>query len=245
MHEQRIYLKDVDSINHSQIQFQEIPIKKTDLLAVLIYSDNKEATDLFNQQQVGSSVSGGSSGGGGGIGVSMSSGRGYLVDNNGEIYIHQIGKLKVAGLTKSEVADSIRVKLLPYLQNPYVVVRYANAHYTILGEVSRPGAYELAAERVTIFDAVGLAGDLTIYGRRDNVTVVREERDGTRKVMKVDLRDAGVFKSDAFYIQQNDFVYVEPTRKKPTGSEAVLMRNLAITTSILSTITIIISLVTR
>ncbi|ULQ56247.1 polysaccharide biosynthesis/export family protein [Flavihumibacter rivuli] len=239
-HEQRLYLQGIDSLKYKELAVPVPVIKKGDLLTILVYSDSKDATELFNQPQ------GGSTGGamGGNSSNLSSTGRGYQVDENGQIYFHSLGLLKVEGMTKSELAVLLRDKLKVYLQNPYVTVRYTNARVTVLGEVAKPGVIELPDQKVSILDVLGWSGDLTPFGRRDNILVVREI-DGQRVTGRLDIRSSDIYGSPFFYLQQNDMVYIEPNRRKPTGNEQVLTRNIAIGTSVLSVIAIIASLIAR
>lgn len=240
-HQQRIILQGIDTADINSILYPDLLIKKGDLLTIIVYSDNKEATDIFNQPQAGGGVLGAV---GGNMTGMASLGRGYLVDSKGDIFIQTIGVVKAEGKSKLELGEQISEKLKPYLQNPYVVVRYANTRVTILGEVLKPGLVEIPDQKISVLDAIGLAGDMTQFGRRDNVLVVRE-KDGKRVVGRIDLRDASVYTSEFFYLQQNDMVYVEPSKRKPTGNEQVLMRNITIGTSVISVIALVLTLISR
>ncbi|HEY8397248.1 MAG TPA: polysaccharide biosynthesis/export family protein [Flavihumibacter sp.] len=240
-HQQRVILQGIDTTNIGNVVFPEFQIKKGDLLSILVYSDNKEATEIYNQPQTGGNPA---------VGANMGSaaltltGRGYQVDNNGEIYFHSLGQVQVAGLTKNQLADLLKERLRPYLQNPYVVVRFANSRITVMGEVLKPGVIEVPDQKISILDAIGLSGDLTNFARRDNVLVVREV-DGKRTAARLDLRSADIYSSPYFYLQQNDLVYIEPNRKKPTGNEQVLMRNITIASSLVSVVALIVTLIAR
>lgn len=239
-HQQRIILQGIDTAEELSLKIPDPVIKKGDLLTILIYSDNKEATEQFNQAQ-----SGGSSNPTMANGSQVSGmGRGYFVDNNGEILVHKIGQIKSAGLTCQELAGELQKQLGIYLLNPYVIVRFANARITVLGEVTRPGVIDLPGVKVSVFDAIGFAGDFTNFSRRDNILVVREV-DGKRVSKRLDLRSPDVYSSDFFYLASNDLVYVEPTRRKPTGNEQVLLRNVTIGSSIVSVLVLIISIIRR
>jgi polysaccharide export outer membrane protein len=239
-HQQRILLQGIDTANELTLQIPDPKIKNGDLLTILIYSDNKEATDQFNQAQSGGAANATVT-----SGPQVSSmGRGYFVDNNGEIRIHKIGEIKSAGLTCQQLADELEKKLTVYLLNPYVIVRFANARITVLGEVTRPGVIDLPGVKVSIFDAIGFAGDFTNFSRRDNILVVREI-EGKRVSKRLDLRNPDVYNSEFFYLGANDLVYIEPTRRKPTGNEQVLLRNVTIGSSIVSVVVLIISIIRR
>lgn len=240
-HGQRLILQGIDSLKDPLVDVPEMKIQQGDLLTILVYSDSKDATEIFNQPQQGG---GGGAGGSGGGAAMASMGRGYQVDARGAIYFHSLGLIKAEGLTKQQLAELLREKLKLYLQNPYVTVRFTNARISVLGEVTKPGIIEMPDQKMSILDAIGFAGDLTPFSRRDNILLVREEN-GKRVYTRIDLQKAEVYKSPYFYLQQNDLVYVEPTRKKPTGSEQVLMRNIAIGTSIISVVTLLVTLITR
>jgi polysaccharide export outer membrane protein len=173
-----------------------------------------------------------------------SSGRGYLVDHNGQIRFHELGLLDVAGLTKAQLQQKLEEGLKPFIKNPYVTIRYTNSRVTVLGDVAKPGVIEMPDQKLSVLDAIGLAGDLTPFARRDKVFVIRE-KDGKRTVGELNVGNVDVYKSPFFYLEQNDLVYVEPTRRKPTGNEQVLMRNITIGTSLLSIVTLIITLATN
>lgn len=238
-HQRRLILQGADSISGISIEDPTLLIKKNDLLSIVIHSDNQEATEIFNQN-MGSST--GTTAGGANTLLMM--GRGYQVDEQGMIYLHTIGLMKAAGKTRSLLANEIRDSLRTYLQNPYVTIRFANHRLTILGEVMKPGVIDMPDQKISILDAIGLAGDLTQFGRRDNVLIVRE-KDGKKITGRVNLGNASVYESPYFYLQQNDLVYIEPTRNKPTGNEQVLSRNLTIITSVVSVVALIISLISR
>lgn len=135
----------------------------------------------------------------------------YVVDAEGNIDFPLIGKVHVAGLTREEVAQKIKNQIIKdeIVSDPIVFVQFSNLHFSVMGEVMRPGAYAINTETITLLDALSQAGDLTIYGKRDKVLVIREI-DGKRTKYVVDLRSQGMFNSPAYYIQQNDLIYVEP-----------------------------------
>jgi polysaccharide export outer membrane protein len=142
----------------------------------------------------------------------------YLVDVNGIINFPVIGDIKLSGLTKSEAIKLISQKLSPYLKDPIVTIQFMNYRVTVLGEVQRPGQYVINNERVTVLDALGLAGDMTIYGVRHNVLITRENN-GRLEFARLNLNSDDVFKSPYFYLQQNDVVYIEPNKVKSVASQ--------------------------
>jgi polysaccharide export outer membrane protein len=134
---------------------------------------------------------------------------GYLVDREGTIDMPMLGKIKVLGRTTDEVRQIVLEKLEPFLNNPVVSVRFLNFRITVLGEVLQPGTFFVANERVTVLDMLGQAGDITPYGNRTNILVIREE-DGQREFGRLNLQERDIFASPYFYLQQNDVIYVEP-----------------------------------
>ncbi len=134
---------------------------------------------------------------------------GFLVDDKGFINYPGIGELPVAGITIEAARDTIKNRLRTYLNDPIVNIRFLNFRYTILGEVKSPNTYTAPSERVTILEAVGMAGDLTQYANRTNILVVREQN-GQREFGRVNLHDRRIFMSPYFYLRQNDVIYVEP-----------------------------------
>jgi len=144
----------------------------------------------------------------------------YTVDNEGDIDFPVLGKLHVVGLTKSELIQTIQERLKGQVVDPVVTVRFLNAKVTVLGEVLRPGSYPLNNERMTILEALGAAGDLTQYGRRDNVLIVRENADKV-EFARVNLNTDEIFKSPYFYLQQNDVIVVDPNQARSTSNQTI------------------------
>jgi len=156
----------------------------------------------------------------------------YLIDKNGEIDFPVIGKVKLVGLSPSETRQLLREKLeKDYLINPIINIRIKNFTVTVLGAVNRPGTYDVTGEQITILEAIGLAGDITIKGRRDNIMVIREFN-GTKVYNRINLNEKESLKSDVFYLSQNDVVIVEPNKSGKT--ESSLDQRATIAVSILS-----------
>ncbi|MNS33946.1 Polysaccharide biosynthesis/export protein [compost metagenome] len=143
---------------------------------------------------------------------------GYLADNNGEITIPLVGKVKVTDLTTQEAADVLTEKLNKYLVEPTVNVRILNFKVSVLGEVNRPAVYTVPNERITLPEAIALAGDLSIYGQRKNIMVIRETN-GERIFAHVDLTKRDVFNSPYYYLHPNDVIYIEPGTGKITSTD--------------------------
>ncbi|MDN3723953.1 polysaccharide biosynthesis/export family protein [Aequorivita sp. SDUM287046] len=155
----------------------------------------------------------------------------YLTAQDGSIDFPILGRIQVVGLTRVELSELLAKRISEYVKEPIVTIRILNFKVSLLGEVNRPGTYNFEGERLTLPAALGLAGDMTIYGRRDNVLVIRD--DGKTKNYKyLDMRSANVLNSEYYYLQQNDVVYVEPNRAQVQGSS--FNRNTAIYVSIAS-----------
>lgn len=144
----------------------------------------------------------------------------YLVNNAGEIDFPVIGTLKVGGLSKDEAEDLIRERLKPYLkEDPIVTVRMSNYKISVLGEVARPGSFTISNEKVNVLEALAMAGDMTIYGVRNDVKLIREDINGKREIINLDLNNAGVVTSPYYYLKQNDIIYVTPNKTKAKNSD--------------------------
>jgi polysaccharide export outer membrane protein len=141
----------------------------------------------------------------------------YLIAKDGSIDYPQLGQLELAGLTRLQAQELLKNKLKPFLVNPIVNLRLLNFKVTVLGEVKRPGTYDVQNERITVLEALGLAGDLTVYGTRQNVLVVREAGIG-KTYERIDLTSSKLFDSPIYYLQQNDVVYIEPNQPKVNSS---------------------------
>ena len=142
----------------------------------------------------------------------------YVVDRQGDINFPILGKLHVAGKTTSQVADEITRRIAEDVEAPYVRVELVNFRIKVMGEVTKPGSYKFDTERVTVLDALAEAGDMTIFGRRDNVTVWREEN-GVATYHKLNLNDSKIINSPYYYLKQNDVVYVEPGSSRSGQAE--------------------------
>ena len=204
-----------------------ILIQPKDMLSISVSSRNPELVAMFNlslvQYTPGSEM--------GGVGGGQQRMLGYVVDNNGCIDFPVLGTLKVAGLTRWELSELIKRRLVNdgLLPDAVVTVEFMNFKVSVLGEVASPGTYTIQGDKVTILQALSLAGDLTIYGQRENVSVIRE-RDGERTF----------FKSPAYYLQQNDVIYVEPSIEKARQS-TIDDKKLRMTTIAISSSSLLVS----
>lgn len=169
---------------------------------------------------------------------------GYLVDKNGNIELPIVGKIHVSGHSTSEAADIITQKAKEFYNDPIVNVRLVNFKITVLGEVNRPSQYIVPDEKVSIVDAIGLAGDLTIFGKRENILLVRNEG-GKRVYARLDLNSSDVFNSPYFYLKQGDIVYVEPERRKAAVNDPTRLRTITVIASAISLLSILASITLR
>ena len=171
----------------------------------------------------------------------------YLVDNEGMINFPVVGELKVGGLTKTEAEKLITEKISPYLkelEKPVVNVRMSSFSVSVLGEVNLPGTFPIEREKINVLEALAKAGDLTIYGVRNNVTLIREECDGTKSYHTLNLNDANIVNSPYYYLQQNDILYVEPNKIKAQNSTIGSMTTLwlSATSILVSVATLLVSI---
>lgn len=218
-------------------------IKPKDLLSITVVSTEPEASRIYNLvvPQVTNLTSDNSL-------YSQPTLQTYLVDNNGDIEFPVLGKIQAAGLTRDELEKVLHKKLAAAFtsESPIITIRFVNYSVNILGEVLRPGKYETNNERLTIFEGLALAGDMTIYGKRDNVVVLRERADGTKEYIKLNLNDKNIINSSAYYLEQNDVVYVEPNKSRSRSSNFGAAENFGISSlSILITLTSLIFTVLR
>lgn len=210
-------------------------IKPKDLLSITIVSSEPEASKMYNLvvPQIADPANQNSL-------FSQPTLQSYLVDNEGNINFPVFGKIKVADLTRKELELLLLMKLEPAFskEKPIITIRFINYSVNILGEVLKPGKYETNNDRLTIFEGLALAGDLTIYGRRDNVKVLRENVDGSKEYMTMNLNDKNIIYSPAYYLQQNDVVYIEPNKSRSKSSNYGAAESFGITSlSVLLTLT--------
>lgn len=207
-----------------------IPILHTDdIVSIQVSAVDPEVVKPFNmgQSHFSTSLSGGNSSNNG---SGNSSSPGFLIDANGMIDFPVLGSLKMAGLNRMEATEMLKNKLKPYVNNPIVNIRILNYKVTVLGEVKSPGVYTIPHERITLPEALGLAGDLTIAGVRKNVLVIRDDN-GKKTETRIDLTSKDVFNSPVYYLNQNDLVYVEPSKARIQSSTPTVQFGSLIVTS--------------
>ena len=233
-----------DTARLSKISFPEPIIQRGDILSIVVFSDNPEATSIFNQVvssaassqgAISQSNAGGATPISGGAGASPTM-PGYLVDYNGNIQMHAIGNIRAEGMTREQLAENIKNKLAPYLNNAYATVRIQNYRVTVLGEVAHPGVISYNGDHLTILQAIGMAGDLAPYGLKDSVVLIREYN-GKREFANIDLTKANFIESPYYYMQQNDLLIVKTNPKKPTATVEQNTRRLAVATAIMTILT--------
>ena len=210
------YIQNSDSINYDNSRYlYDAKIMPKDQLTISVNTVNPDASLPYNLLLQNAYYQGRSVASSGGTLMP------YLVDNNGYINFPVVGKLKVAGLTKTECQDLILEKIRPFMaesENPVVTVIMSSYSVSVLGEVNRPGSFQVGREKITILEALSQAGDLTIYGVRDKVKLIREDATGKKEIHTLDLTDANIVASPYYYLQQNDIVYVEPNKVKAQNS---------------------------
>ena len=211
------YFQNIDDVSLAASRgLFDATIMPKDMLTITVNTSNPDAAKPFNLVVSSEMVNNK---------LSYSSGQGtllqYLVDNDGFINFPVIGKIHVAGLTKTECEDLIKSKIQPYLartENPVVTVRMSSYRVTVTGEVNRPGVIPVASEKMSIIEALAQAGDLTIYGLRDNICLIRTDSQGEKHYVRLNLNDANIFNSPYYYVQQDDIIYVEPNKVKAKNS---------------------------
>ena len=217
-----IYFNQIkDSLLSTEIQKVEPIIQVGDRLAIVINAFNPESAIPYN--------------------LNNNSIVGYVVENDGTIQLPQLGKKKVNGLTRKQLIEILTNELLKFVNDPIVTIQFMNFKVTVLGEVLSPGTKSIADGKVNIVEAISLAGDLTTFSNRNKILVIREV-DGKREFGEVNMLSRNIFNSPYYYLHQNDIVYVEPTSKKLENDQS-FVRNLSITTTIISVISTLIFLI--
>jgi polysaccharide export outer membrane protein len=183
-------------------------IHKNDLLSISVSSNNADASKLFNEPNFSSTVTSTTTG-------STQQMVGYLVTDDGTFKFPELGNIKAEGLTIKQLSDSItkQIKEKELLIEPIVTVRFLNFRVTVLGEVGKPTVVTIPNERMSILEALGLAGDITIYGRKDNVLLIREDKNG-KQIVRINLNSKEILNSPYYYLQSNDVIYVEASSEK-------------------------------
>lgn len=202
------YMSNLDVEKDFQTQIvddKQVIIQGGDLLRISLSSLQPEMNAMFNAPTTdldfNKSV------------INSINAEGFLVDEKGEINLPVVGKLKLSGLTKSQATEIIEKGIEEYIVDPVVTIQFANFKVTVIGEVKNPSTFYVPSENLNIFEALGLAGDMTEYGLREDVRLIRES-DGIRSVIKLDLNDKNLLESPYYSLKQNDIIYVQPDRLK-------------------------------
>ena len=204
-----IYLQGPEITENKQF-FYNVILKKDDFLSISIYGVDENSSKLFNVPQIATSLNKGYTNG-------TASVQGYLIDSNGEIDFPIIGKIKLGGLQRNEAIELLKEKLKDYLKDPVINIQIQNFKVTVLGEVRAPGTFNIPNERITILEAIGLAGDLTINAVRKNIKIIRDEN-GMKKEYIIDITSKSFLNSPLYHLNQNDIIYVTPNQAKINSS---------------------------
>lgn len=225
---QILYFQDSNTLDNTEIRETFEPlIEQNDILYISISSIDEAIIKPFNRQT-------GLEGSVNNVNPEL---QGYLVNPQGNINFPVLGAIKVAGNTRSEVESMLKTRLLDYVKDVVVDVRIMNFKITVLGEVKSPGVYTIKNERVTLPEALGMAGDLSEDGDRNNIKIIREE-DGKRLVATIDITETSFYGSDFYFLKQNDVIYIEPSLKgvKKSGFIPSVPALLSFATVVLSTV---------
>ncbi len=230
-----VYFQNIDAVAEINSEHHQPSIQPSDLISVNISAMDVEAARPFNLPVVSyNNINGTITG--------VPKQQAYLVDPSGNIEFPVLGKLHVVNLTRTEAIELIRDKLSDYINNPIVNLQILNYKVTILGEVRTPGTYSITGDRITILEGLGLAGDLTIQAKRENILVIREQN-GKKSHYRIDLTDNKLFQSPAYYLLQNDVIYIEPNKAKVNS--AAYSPIIPVSISVASTLIAVISLIVR
>lgn len=234
--EKTVYFQPSESGSDSIVKMWYSPVyRSNDLLSVTVSAMDAEAVKPFNMSVIAYSTEDARAAG-------VPTQQGYFVDSAGFINFPVVGRIEVGGLSRDQATQRIREKLAPYVVDPIVNVRILNFRITVLGDVKTPGSFSIPSERVSLPEALGMAGDMNMTGVRRNVLVIRDI-DGQKTEIRVDLTSKNAYNSPAYYLQQNDVVYVEPNRAKRNTS--AIGTNTGIFISVASLLLTSIALLTR
>jgi polysaccharide export outer membrane protein len=233
-----VYYQNIDSLVTSEkANTYEIKIQPDDLLMVIVSAEDPESAMPFNLTTVSVPSAVGMN-----TFVGQQSLQTYLVDANGCIDFPVLGKLSVAGLSRSELLQVLETRIAKYIKNPIINIRRMNFKISVQGEVTAPGTYTVNSDRITLIEAISLARDLTIYGKRNNVLIIREVN-GVKSFNRVDITNADFINSPFYYLSQNDVVYVEPNKVRING--AAVGTNTGVIISVTSLLITLITLMVK
>ena len=238
--EELVYYQNIDALaSADKLNTYEIKIQPDDLLMIIVSADDAESALPFNLTTVSIPTPGPA-----GLNnfIGQQSIQNYLVDANGIIDFPVLGKLKVGGLSRSEVMQILQNKIEKYIKNPIITIRLSNFKVSVQGEVTVPGTFSVNSDRITLIEAISMAKDLTIYGRRDNILIIRETN-GIKSYNRVNITKADFINSPFYYLAQNDVVYVEPNKVRINGAAVGANTNviISITSLVITLITLIVT----
>lgn len=205
-----VYLQQGIGIQKDTVTSKYEPkLQPDDILMIVISAENPEAAIPYNQMLVAFQNNTAT--------IAQPSLQSYLIDKDGYVEFPIVGKLKLGGLTRIEAINKIKSLLEPHVKEPTVNVRILNFKVSVIGEVNKPGSFSIQSERITILEALSLAGDLTIYGNRNSILIIRDN-EGLKTIAKVDITKRDFINSEYYYLSQNDQIYVEPNKTKANAS---------------------------
>ena len=224
------YFQEIDKANLPEYEYlveSQLRILPNDNLHITVSTMDPMYSAPYNMAHISSSN----------INIEALSISGYLVDQDGFINFPVLGPVRVGGMTKNEAIEYLQSRISDYINNPVVNIRFLNFRVTILGEVIRPGIYSSLEEKLSIVEALGKAGDMTIYGKRDNVLICRAVN-GENKFYRMNLNSPEIFTDPNFYLKQNDIIYVQPNKSRASASSVNPFAALSISIiSLLATLT--------
>jgi polysaccharide export outer membrane protein len=233
------YFQDIQGVDQAKLEnaakFTEPVIQTDDILSINVFTLNPQTGVVVNQAASNPLLGGNTN-----TAAAAQQSTGFLVDRNGDIELSLIGKIRVAGLTTYQARELVREKVSKDYKDPNVQLRFANFKVSVLGEVGTPSTYTLPNEKVSILDALSMAGDLTIYGKRENVLIVRDN-EGKKEFARLNLNSSEIFNSPFYYLKQNDVIYVEPNKARVSTNNAGQVQTIGIITSILSVLVLTVS----
>jgi polysaccharide export outer membrane protein len=229
-----VYLQDIDQTkSYDSSTLYEPKLQPDDLLSIIVSAENPELSVPFNLPQIQGNYE---------INNNQNGIKTYLVDNFGYIEFPVIGKLKLGGLTRTEATAKLVNAVGEYIKNPIINLRILNFKVSIFGEVLKPSSFTLSSERITLLEAISMAGDLTIYGKRNNILIIREA-EGKKTYNRVDITKSDFLNSPFYYLAQNDIVVVEPNKTRVNAS--VVGPNVTATISAISVLVTLIVVLLR
>lgn len=225
-----VYFQDIENYV-SEDNIEPARFKPNDMLSIIVSSSNIESAIPFNLMSLVRPIAGVRTTSTNITGSTASMEVPYMVNSDGEIEFPVLGTIKIEGMSTQDLKSYLQKELKEFIKDPIINIRFLNFTVTILGEVNHPGTFHINGERVSLPEALGVAGDMSIFGRRDNILIVRET--GGKKVYKyLDMRDPDILNSEYYYLQQHDIVYVEPNRAQRQSSS--FNRNMSVYVSIAS-----------